>query len=130
MATQVQLTPFDMIGGSPVIRAIVDRFYDLMEHEPAYKELRAMHADDLTPMRESLAGFLTAWAGGPRDWFTTRPGACVMSFHGNLGVTRQTADQWMQAMQRAIAETPIDNPELAQSLSDALSRMAQGMARN
>jgi hemoglobin len=129
MASAAQETPFDLIGGSNVIRAIVERFYDLMDSDPAYAELRAMHAADLSPMRTSLAGFLNAWSGGPRDWFETRPGACVMSLHRPLTITKQTADQWIDAMNRAIADTPIANQQLAASLGESLSRMATGMAR-
>ena len=46
--------PFDRIGGREPIQRMVDRFYDLMESEPDFAELRAMHAPDLSPMRESL----------------------------------------------------------------------------
>ena len=48
---------------------------DLMEADPAYETLRALHAADLSPMRDSLSDFLMAWLGGPRDWFVQRPGA-------------------------------------------------------
>lgn len=130
MTTDVKVTPFDMIGGADVIQSIVNRFYDLMETDAAYAELRAMHAPDLDPMRTSLAGFLNAWSGGPRDWFATRPGACVMSLHSKLDVTKASADQWISAMDRAIADTPIENEQLANSLADALRRMAMGMAKN
>ena len=51
-------TPFDWIGGEAQVRTLVDRFYDLMEQEPAYAELRAIHADDLTDMRAQLPLFL------------------------------------------------------------------------
>ncbi len=63
------------------MQAIVDRFYDLMDNDPAYAELRAMHAPDLTRMRGELARFLAGWAGGPRDWFEDNPGRCMMSVH-------------------------------------------------
>ena len=36
-------TPFEWIGGEPAVRALVDRFYDLMDLEPGYRELRASH---------------------------------------------------------------------------------------
>lgn len=52
--------PYERIGGRAPIAALVERFYDLMESDPAYSELRAIHAPELAPMRESLADFLTA----------------------------------------------------------------------
>ncbi|GLK44393.1 hypothetical protein GCM10017612_23130 [Novosphingobium resinovorum] len=40
-------TPYHRLGGAPVFEAIANRFYDLMVSDPAYAELRAMHAADL-----------------------------------------------------------------------------------
>jgi hypothetical protein len=36
-------TPFEWIGGEDKIRAVVERFYDLMDLEPGYAQLRASH---------------------------------------------------------------------------------------
>jgi hemoglobin len=121
-------TPFETIGGAPAVRAFVDRFYDLMDTDPAYEALRALHAPDLAPMRDSLAGFLTAWLGGPRDWFTQRPGACIMSAHARIPINAETAGQWTGAMARALADTRVA-PELAARINEAFERMSQGMSR-
>lgn len=121
-------TPYERLGGTEVLRQIVDRFYDLMDEDPAFAELRAMHAPDLAPMRDSLTGFLAGWSGGPRDWFGT--GKCVMSLHRPLAVTRETADQWMAAMRRAIDETiAARDADLARAMGEALEQMATGMVR-
>ena len=127
---QAPATPFHKLGGHAVIQAIVNRFYDLMESDPAYAELRAMHAPDLAPMRASLASFLAAWAGGPRDWFEQRPGACIMSAHNKLAtpVTKPTADQWMDAMGQAI-DAQLTDAALGTAMKDALRGMSMGMIR-
>lgn len=122
-------SPFERVGGHPAMRAITDRFYDLMEQDPAYAELRTMHAADLAPMRASLPLFLAGWAGGPRDWFEANPGKCMMSMHAPFPIGPQTAEQWAQAMTRAIAETDLADREVADAMADVLSRMAKGMAR-
>ena len=41
-------TPFEWIGGEDKVKALVERFYDLMELEPKYAELRAAHGPDLS----------------------------------------------------------------------------------
>jgi len=41
------ITAFEMVGGEAHVRALVDRFYDLMDLEPAYAHLRAVHGSDL-----------------------------------------------------------------------------------
>lgn len=120
---------FARIGGHPAMRAITERFYDLMEQDPAFAELRAIHAPDLAPMRESLPLFLAGWAGGPRDWFERNPGKCMMSMHAPFPINRQTAEQWALAMNRAIAEAEVADREVAEAMADVLSRMARGMAR-
>lgn len=134
MATDVSevndTSPYDRIGGLAVLRRITERFYDLMDQDPAYSALRKMHAHDLTPMRESLPNFLAGWSGGPRQWFEANPGKCMMSMHKPFLITRETADQWADAMTRAIADVAPDDREIADGLADVLSRMARGMARN
>ncbi len=122
-------SPFARVGGHAALRRITERFYDLMEQEPAFAELRAMHAADLAPMRESLPLFLAGWAGGPRDWFDANPGKCMMSMHAPFPINRQTAGQWAKAMTRAIAETELADREIADAMADVLARMAHSMAR-
>jgi hemoglobin len=126
---QTPQTPYDRLGGEPVIAAIVNRFYDVMEADPAFAELRAMHAPNLGPMRQSLTGFLVGWSGGPRHWFEANPGKCMMSAHAAVGITPKTADQWVAAMRQAIAETPSADPVMGEALAQAFERMAAGMAR-
>ncbi|RYE58436.1 MAG: globin [Rhizobiaceae bacterium] len=123
-------TAYELLGGRAVVRSIVDRFYDLMEADTAYAELRAMHAADLTPMRDSLTGFLVAWLGGPRDWFEERPGRCMMSAHRGVTMTQPTARQWADAMTRAVSEGVEDigaDPALTAKMAEALAGMALNM---
>lgn len=123
------LSPYARIGGLDTLRRVTDRFYDLMETEPAYAELRAMHAADLGPMRASLPLFLAGWSGGPRDWWEANPGKCMMSMHSPFPITRSTAQQWAEAMRRAIADAAPADQEIAGAMADVLERMALGMAR-
>ena len=123
--------PFDRIGGREPIARMVDRFYDLMDSEADYAELRAMHADDLSPMRESLTDFLMAWMGGPRDWFEKRPGACIMSAHRKLpDMNMEVAQQWVLAMKQAAEETVPDDREFTDNMISAMASMSKSMAAN
>ncbi|WP_375196513.1 group II truncated hemoglobin [Sphingobium sp.] len=118
-------TPFDRIGGEPTVAAIANRFYDLIEQDPAYADLRAIHAADLSAIRHGLTRFLAGWAGGPRDWFER--GQCVMSLHRAFPITPALADQWANAMTRAIAAQPGLDPRLGEAMGEALGHMARGM---
>jgi hemoglobin len=120
-------TPFVLVGGLPVVREVVERFYDLMEHDPAYARLRALHAADLVPMRASLAGFLAGWLGGPRDWFEANPGKCMMSMHRGVTMDADTAGEWARAMECAIMGSSME-PAIAAKLATALCDLARRMA--
>ncbi|SFF78273.1 hemoglobin [Novosphingobium sp. CF614] len=122
-------TPFHRIGGAPVFAAICNRFYDLMEQDPAYAELRAMHAPDLAPMRAALPKFLGGWAGGPRDWFEANPGRCMMSVHKSFAIDQAVAGQWAEAMRRAFADVAPEPADLAAAIGDILADLARGMGR-
>lgn len=122
-------SPYARIGGLAALRQITDRFYDLMETDPAYGVLRAMHAPDLAPMRESLPQFLAGWSGGPRDWWEANPGKCMVSLHRPYAIDRETAAQWAEAMRRAIADVAPAGREIADALAGVLERMALNMAR-
>lgn len=128
MATQAQqqALPYERIGERAGVAALVERFYDLMEKEPAFAELRALHAEDLGPMRHSLTLFLTAWMGGPRDWFTEKPNVCVMSAHNRFPIGKAEKDQWLDCMRQAMADTGVE-PDLATILDEAFGRMASAM---
>jgi hemoglobin len=119
--TEQQISPYDYMGGEAEVRAMVERFYDLMETDPAYAELRAMHAPDLKPMRERLFQFFSGWLGGPRLY-----SSCVMSAHAPFAIGTRERDQWLACMARAMEEAQV--PEAVRALvTPAFERMSQGM---
>ena len=61
-------TPFASIGGEDRVKALVERFYDLMDLEPAYMALRTAHGSTLDNARERLFWFLCGWLGGPQHY--------------------------------------------------------------
>ncbi|WP_343698389.1 group II truncated hemoglobin [Caulobacter sp.] len=126
MSVDTQDTAFDQIGGAARIDVLVEAFYDFIETDPAYAELRAMHAADMTPVRASLKGWLTGWLGGSRDWFAQHPGVCMMSMHRAMPIDAATAGQWTDAMKRALAQVEVD-ADLAEALNEVFGRMASGM---
>lgn len=118
-------SPYARIGGDLPIWALADRFYDVLESDPAYAELRAIHATDLGPVRHGLTRFLVGWLGGPRDWFERGP--CIMSLHRAFPITPALADQWATAMACAIAGADDIDPAIGDAMAEALGHMARGM---
>jgi hemoglobin len=120
-AEQTRQTPYEMLGGEAGLRRLVDRFYDIMETDPAAAGIRAMHAPDLAPMRKLLFAFFSGWLGGPRLY-----SACVMSAHNRFAIGESERDQWLNCMRRAAAETEMP-AELREPFERILRRMADGM---
>ncbi|HTI86594.1 MAG TPA: group II truncated hemoglobin [Alphaproteobacteria bacterium] len=101
--TTTEAAPYQKIG-EVQLRAVVDRFYDIMDTDPRATQLRAMHAVDLRPMRERLFQFLSGWLGGPPLYYQRPDHKCIMSAHGAFAIGAAERDQWMACMRRALDE--------------------------
>ena len=69
-------TAYEMIGGEAGVRALVTRFYELMDSLPEAAACRAIHPEDLSGSAEKLFEYLTGWLGGPPifvDWRNLGP---------------------------------------------------------
>jgi hemoglobin len=44
LAQRIELTPYQQIGGEDAVRRLADRFYEIMDGDPAAAGIRAMHA--------------------------------------------------------------------------------------
>ena len=103
-APAAERTPFELLGGVEGVRALVDRFYDLMDLEPEFAGLRALHPATLEGSRDKLAWFLTGWLGGP-DLYVERfghPRLRARHLPYPIGVSER--DQWLACMGLAMAE--------------------------
>lgn len=121
---ETRQSPYDMIGGAPAVRLIVDRFYDIMDSAPEAAAIRRMHEADLGPMRDRLFEFLSGWLGGPPLYFQ-RPGhKCIMSAHRPFAIGEAERDQWMMCMRRALEACEVSR-EIRDLLDKAFLRMAE-----
>lgn len=100
-----QITAFDLAGGEARVHQLVDRFYDLMDLEPEFAELRAMHPPTLDDTRDKLFWFLCGWLGGP-DHYVSRFGhPCLRSQHLPYAIASADRDQWVKCMAMAMEQT-------------------------
>ena len=121
---KIERSPYDLIGGEARVRKIVDRFYDIMDSAPEAAAIRAMHAADLSPMRERLFEFLSGWLGGPPLYFQRPDHKCIVSAHRPFAIGAAERDQWMTCMRRAMEDCGV--PEDMRALLDqAFSRVAE-----
>ncbi|MFC5867049.1 group II truncated hemoglobin [Aquincola agrisoli] len=119
-------TAFELLGGEPGVRALVDRFYDLMDLEPAYAGLRALHPTSLDGSRDKLFWFLCGWLGGPDHYIERFGHPRLRARHLPFPIGISERDQWMTCMQQAMAELAID-AAMAQRLAKAFAGTADWM---
>lgn len=127
--TKESISDYQLVGGAEGVRALVERFYQIMDETPAYRALREMHAADLGAACEDLIGFLGVWLGGPRVWLERRGGFCLMSRHASMGIGANTAGQWLAAMREALDGTIQDQP-LREKMLQVFTRLTEAMARS
>ena len=108
------------------VRALVDKFYDLMDLEPAYSHLRSLHQADLQHSRDTLFWFLCGWTGGP-PYYEERfghPRLRMRHLHVAIGIRER--DEWLACMQQAMRECQLDTG-LQVRLADSFAHTADFM---
>ena len=100
-------TPFEWIGGEDRVQALTERFYDLMDLEPGYAELRAAHGSDLGQARQKLFMFLCGWLGGPQHYTERFGHPMLRARHMPFPIAIKERDQWLACMDQAMQETGV-----------------------
>ena len=117
---------FERIGGEERVKSLVDRFYDLMDLEPKYADLRAAHGSELARARQNLFWFLCGWLGGPPHYESRFGHPRLRARHMPFAIGVKERDQWLACMDQAMAETGIDD-ELRQRLNESFYQTADWM---
>jgi hemoglobin len=119
-------TPFEWIGGDAKVRELVDRFYDLMDLEPRYAELRAAHGSELAHARDKLYWFLSGWLGGPSHYEDRYGHPRLRMRHMPFKIGIAERDQWLACMDQAMGEVGVPE-ELRARLRDSFYKTADWM---
>jgi hemoglobin len=124
--TSQPATAFEWVGGEAQVRALVDRFYDLMDLEPGYRELRAVHGSTLDSARDKLFMFLCGWLGGPQHYVERYGHPRLRARHLPFPIGIRERDQWLACMHQAMTETALD-PALITRLDESFFNTADWM---
>lgn len=119
-------SPFEWIGGEERVQALVDRFYDLMDLEPGYAALRAVHGSDLDNARQRLFWFLCGWLGGPQHYTDRFGHPMLRARHLPFAIGIRERDQWLACMDQAMGETGVPS-DLRQRLKNSFFQTADWM---
>jgi hemoglobin len=94
-------TPFyDLIGGEPAFRKLIDEFYAGVGTDPVLRPLYP--GDDLGPAAERLRLFLMQYWGGPTTYSERRGHPRLRMRHAPFRVGPRERDAWLHQMRRAL----------------------------
>ncbi len=119
-------TPFALLGGDAAVRALVDRFYDLMDLEGDFTAIRQLHAADLGHARDKLYMFLCGWLGGPSLYIERYGHPMLRARHLPFAIGTRERDQWLACMNQAMVEQGVAE-DLRQRLQQAFFQTADWM---
>jgi hemoglobin len=116
-------TLFERIGGPPVVRRVVDEFYDRVERDSV---LRPIFPDDLGPGREKQRLFLEQWLGGEPLYSTRYGHPRLRRRHFPFVIDERAAGRWLRLMAQALRAAGVPEPETAEIL-EGLGPLAHHM---
>jgi len=121
-----QITHYDRIGGEAGVRALVHRFYELMDELPEAYGIRKMHAESLDGASDKLFKYLSGWMGGPQLFVQEFGEPFLRRRHFPFAIGESEREQWMLCMDLALNDVVAD-AELRRELSTAFAKLADHM---
>jgi hemoglobin len=119
-------THYETIGGNDIVKRLVERFYDLMQLEPAYAGIRNLHPQNLDGSREKLYQFLSGWLGGPQLYVERYGHPRLRARHMHVSIGESERDQWMGCMTQAMNEIGV-HEKMRKELQQAFYKTADFM---
>ena len=115
---------YEQIGGEPVFRRLVSRFYQEVAADP---ELRPVYpSKDLGPAEEHLRLFLIQYWGGPATYNELRGHPRLRMRHARFHISERERDAWLRHMRTALDELELD-PAHDRQLWEYLTMAAQSL---
>ena len=109
--------------GPKNLRAIVDRFYDIVFNE---SKIAHLFKTDKSLIRVKQYKFLTQFLGGPQI-YTEQYGHPKMRLrHMPHAIDQEAKTEWLRCMKQAIDET-LEDKELAEALYSCFPKIADHM---
>jgi hemoglobin len=100
-------TIYELAGGEPAFRRLVDAFYARVEQDPL---LRPMFPADMGPGKEHQRLFLMQYFGGPTTYSGLRGHPRLRMRHAPFPIDQAARDAWLGHMLAAVDEAGIPEP--------------------
>jgi hemoglobin len=126
MQSETTRTHYEHIGGADKVRALVHRFYQIMDEIPESYGIRKMHAEDLQNSEDKLFKFLSGWMGGPQLFVQEYGHPMLRRRHLPFAISESERDQWLLCMNKALQET-VAEEALRKELMTAFAGVADHM---
>ena len=114
-------TLYEVVGGEPFFRRLVDAFYDGVAGDEVLVRLYP-EAPDLSGARDRLRLFLEQYWGGPTTYNETRGHPRLRMRHLPFHIGREERDRWLEHMTAAVdtAVGELDDPDVAAAVAATL----------
>jgi hemoglobin len=121
-----EATPYQALGGAEKLRALVDRFYQLMDEQPDYFAIRKLHPQDLSDSAQKLYLFLSGWLGGPPLYQQKYGQPFLRARHLPFSIGASERDLWLACMRQAMRDVQVEEG-LSEALANAFYNTADHM---
>ncbi|WP_374347087.1 group II truncated hemoglobin [Chitinimonas sp.] len=122
-----EATPYERLGGETAVRALVDRFYQVMDQDPVAAGVRAVHDASLASASEKLFLFLSGWLGGPSLYVEKYGHPMLRARHLPFPINERMRDEWLYCMYQALEQVCAHDVALKEELEQAFLRTADFM---
>jgi hemoglobin len=119
-------THYERIGGAEKVRALVLRFYQLMDELPETHGIRKLHPPSLQGSEEKLFEFLSGWMGGPQLYVEKHGHPMLRKRHLPFPISEAERDQWLLCMKQALQDV-VEEAKLRDELNAAFAKVAEHM---
>jgi hemoglobin len=116
-------TPYDALGGAEKLRALVDRFYQLMDTQPEYYAIRKLHPQELSGSAEKMHLLLSGGLGGPPLYLQKFGQPFLRARHLPFPIGATARDLWLACMRQAMRDAHVEQG-LAEALANAFAKTA------
>jgi hemoglobin len=117
-------TPFDALGGEETVRAIVDRFYDIVDSDAPV--LRAMLPKNDATSRDKLTAYLIEWTGGPALYSTERGHPRMRMRHAPFEIGPDEVVTWLACFAQSLNDNRVSG-EIREFLDTRIAALAHHM---
>lgn len=108
------------------MRAMAERFYDIMSTDQSVDELLALHPLPLTTVRQKFFEFLSGWLGGPALFEEKYGHPRLRARHLPFKIDTKMRDQWLHCMYQVLEEQ-VEDQTLRHTLRQRFTALAHHM---